>query len=215
MSEFNQEKIYNDFLKIGSVREVGRKYGLSQKQVAGIIGSYMKTFKPPLDNVYTDYIRGATIDELSRKYQRSKTNIRSELRKRKFKMSDEDVYVLLINDYISGVDETEIIEKYFLENVESLRIIISKNQPQVNVVLTMQELEKQIDGKQHTFHTRVGLFKIHTDYVTVTIKEGKSRYSVLPKLYTRKEFETEFAKRDIISYSIEIYKNRTYITIRG
>lgn len=221
MSEFNFDKIteiYEEYLKVGSVREVGRKFGLGQKQVAGLIGSYMKSFKPNLDNVYDDFLNGASVVELSRKYQRSKTSIRSELRKRKFKMSDEDVYVLLIDDYISGMKESDIVEKYILENTDSLRIIISKNQPQVNVALTIKEYEKQIDGKKHIFHSRVGLFKIYTDFIIVTErynKEGKTYYSVLPKLYKKDEFENIFNNRDIISYSIEIYKNITYITIRG
>ena len=219
MTDREQAKIYQEYVKVGRITDVARNHSLSTKQVAGIIGAYIKANKPNIENLFLDYLRGLDIDSLATKYDRSKSFIRTELRKRKFNTDDiEKVYEMLIEDYISGLDETFLCEKYLFVDIDSLRNVITKKQPQVEVTKKIREYETQIDGKQHYYKSFVGVFKIITTFVIVTeryVLDHTTRYSVLPELLTKDLFNRLFKGREIISYSIDIYRDTTNITLRG
>lgn len=219
MTDREKEKIYNDYVKAGRIKDVAHKHNLSTKQVAGIIGAYIKSNKPDMKNLFLDYLRGLSVDELATKYDRSKSFIRTEIRKKKFNKDNiDDVYEMLIDEYISGVDETFLCEKYLFVDIDSLRNIITKKQPQVEVNKKIREFETQIDGKQHSYKSFVGIFKIITTFVVVTeryVVNNITKYSVLPDFLTRDMFNQLFNGREIMSYSIDIYRDTTNITLRG
>ena len=214
------------------VYAISTRLMIPNKTVVNVINNYKKDLRNP-NNIYKDYEKGYTIEQLCLKYHQNERSIRDILRKTRFRTNNlQTIYVACLKDFLEGMKESELFEKYFIKNkghlnqiksvygdklkdivIDERKINDDKKSLKVFEKLELPKTENKNDGNFHLVHSKVGDYTIKTDYVEVIIRDGY-KCSVLPKRQKREDFEKNFFGKVIIKVSIQDYSNYSTIIIQ-